>query len=456
LFFEGGVLPRFNPVAVDLRALGVTAGVAVAISLALGVLPASRLRADVSGAELRAGTSSPDKATGRLRAVLLVLQVAVTTVLLMCAGVLARGYLRLATADPGFDLRGAVTMTLGLPSNVSVRQDEELRQFYVQLLDRVAALPGVRAAGGINALPLAGQGVAGNFVIDGDPALRGTASYRVASAGYFPALGIPLMRGRLFEPSDSVDGAHVAVISESLARTTWPGEDPIGRRVQFTGLDGDRRPLNIVGVVADVKNDGLDADPRPTVYAYSLQRPQWWQVSRLAVVIRTDQDPATLVPALRAEVERLRPDVPLQFRTLREVASASLTPRRFSLVLFGVFAVTALAIAGLGVFAAVSYAVSQRTRELAIRTALGATRGRLVAAVLRHGLAFVAGGLVAGFAGALLATRLIANLVYGARVVDVATFAAVALLLLAVAAAACWLPARRASAVDPMAAIRGD
>ena len=453
MVLEGGVLPRFNAVHVDGRVLGAGIGLAVLVAVALGSLPALRLRSDVNAGRLRVGAASPDRTTGRTRAALLVAQVATATVLVVCVAVLARAYVTLLAVDTGFEPRGVLAMTLGLPSNVSPRQDEELRQFYSQLLDGVAALPGVTASGGINALPLTG-GATGTFVLDEDPASRSTASYRIASAGYFAAMRIPLRRGRLFEPSDTVDGPHVAVVSESLARQIAASGDPLGRQIQFGGLDGSRRPLTIVGIVGDVKAESLGADARPTAYAFSLQRPQWWQVSRLTIVARTDRDPRTLSAAMQAEVERLRADVPIVFRTLSDVVSASLSQRRFHLTLLGVFAAAALLIAVVGIFAAVSYIVGQRTQELAIRAALGATRRDLRAAVLRYGLTFVGTGLALGLVGAVSAMRAIGSVIYELRVGDPPAFIAASLLLIAIAVAAVWVPAGRASAVEPMSAIR--
>jgi putative ABC transport system permease protein len=454
----GDRLPMIETVAVDARVLLSVVALAVIIAVALAVLPLSTLGHEVAAVDLRGGGRglSADRRARGLRQALLVAQVSVTVVLLVCAGLLGRGFLALVTTDPGFRTEHAIAMTLALPSNVTPEGEARLRQFYGALLDRLAALPGVRAVGGINTLPLTGQGASGAFQIEERPDRRGVASYRVASAGYFGAMGIPLRRGRLFDRGDRVDGPHVAVISESLARQSWPGEDPIGQRLQFGNMDTDRRLLHIVGVVADVKSDGLDAEPRPTVYAYSPQRPQWWQAARLSIVVRTDADPAALAPAMRAAVEGLRADVPLELRTMRAVAAASLTSQRFTLVLFAVFSGAALLIAALGVWAAVACGLAQRTREIGIRVALGASRTSIVALVVRQGMTPVLVGMGVGLAAAALAARLMGTLVHGVSASDPLTFATVTLVLALVGAAACWAPARRAVTDDPLAAMRAE
>jgi predicted permease len=323
--------------------------------------------------------------------------------------------------------------------------------FYQQLLDGLRNLPGVVAIGGVNGVPLDGDRGDGGFWIDNIPAKIGYADYRVASAGYFAAAGIPLVKGRVFDDGDSPGGQHVAVISQSLARKYWPNEDPIGKRIQFGNMDGDLRLLHIVGVVGDVRADGLDADAQPTVYGNALQRPP---LSQISIVVRAQSDPATITPALRRTTRALNPELPVSFRTIQQIFSSSLDRRRFSLVIFSVFAAVALALAVMGVYGVMAYAVAERTKEIGVRLALGATVGDVLRLVMGQGGKLIAAGATLGVIGSLLLTRLLASLLYGVSVTDPATFAGVALLLVGVALLAALVPARRATKVDPMVALR--
>jgi predicted permease len=293
------------------------------------------------------------------------------------------------------------------------------------------------------------------FLIDNNPAQRGTADYRVASSGFFTALGVPLLQGRFFDERDVVNAPHAAVINQALAARYFPNQDPLGQRIQFGNMDGDKRLLHVVGVVGDVR-ESLDAPVEPTVYACSVQRPQWWQVSRLAVVVRSTLEPATLIPSLRATAQGIRGDVPLSFSTLNEIFSASLDRRRFSLVIFGAFAMVALLLAAAGVYGVLSYAVTERTHELGIRLALGAQAGAVLRLVIGQGMRLALAGIALGLLAALAATRVLRTLVYDVSTTDPLTFACIALLLVVVALLACWLPARRATRVDPIIALRGE
>jgi predicted permease len=344
-------------------------------------------------------------------------------------------------------------MTLALPSTITPKEDEELRQFYAQLLDRLGQLPGVTAVGGVASLPLTGRGARGTFLIDNNPELRGQAGYAPASAGYFAAMDIPLLQGRLFDSGDTVNSPHVAVISRSLARRYWPNEDPLGKRIQFGNMDTDKRLLHVVGVVGDVRN-ALDTEAGPMVYAYSLQRPQWWQVSSLSIVARGTNQPQALIPAMRAAVEALRPDVPLRFRTLEQVFSSSLDQRRFIMALFGVFAVVALLIAAIGVYGVMAYSVTQRTQEIGIRMALGAHAADVMRLTLWQGMRLSVTGVALGLLAAFAMTRLMKSLLFGVEATDPLTFTATASLLMIVALMSCLIPARKATKVDPMISLR--
>ncbi len=263
-----------------------------------------------------------------------------------------------------------------------------------------------------------------------------------------------LLRGRFFASSDTGAVPDAAVISQSLAQKYWPNEDPIGHTIQFGNMDGDKDLLHIVGIVGDVHDDGLDQPAQPTVYAHALQRPQWWQVSNQSYVVRAQTDPQALIATLRSTTQALNPDALLRFQTLDAVVSESLNTRRFSLVLFGVFAAVALLLAATGVYGVMSYSVTQRTHEIGVRLALGAQGRDVLRLVIGQGMKWTMIGVVLGIGGAFAATRLMATMVHGVTTTDPWTFTGAAILLAVVVLLACYLPARRATKVDPMIALR--
>jgi putative ABC transport system permease protein len=268
-------------------------------------------------------------------------------------------------------------------------------------------------------------------------------------------MNIPLLRGRLFDRGDTVNSPHVAVISQSLAQRYWPNANPIGQRIQFGSMDTDRRLLEIVGIVGDVRH-ALDADVGPMVYACAPQRPQWWQTANLSIVVRANGQPQDLLPSMRAAVDALRPGVPTRFRTLDQIFSSSLDQRRFILVLFGVFAWVGLLIAASGVYGVMAYAVTQRTREIGIRMALGAGRADVLRLTLGLGMTPAAIGVVIGLPLVLVSTRLIRGLLFGVTATDVLTLAVTAFVVIVVALLACLIPARRAARLAPAMALRCD
>jgi predicted permease len=445
-------LPRMDEIGVDARALVFTLGLSFLVALILGLVPALRgSRTDLVANLKDAGRGQSASATSsRLRSLLVVSQVALTLVLLIGAGLLGKSFLRLLQIDPGFRIESAVAMDLSMASAENEKQNNQLARFNQQLLDRMGQLPGVVAVGAVNSLPMTGTGSNGRFLIDNNPANTGYAEYRVASPGYFLAMGIPLMRGRLFEQSDTADSIHVAVISQSLARKVWPDEDPIGKRIQFGNMDGDKRLLNVVGIVGDV-HEKLDSDVRPTVYADSFQRPQ---SSSVSIVARANIATAPLITAMRSELRALNAGLPASFRTLDQVFSSSLDDRRFNLILFGVFAAVALMLAITGIYGVMSYAVTQRTNEIGIRIALGAQASDVLKLVVGQGMVLAVIGLVMGLAGAFALTRLMSSLLFAVGATDLTIFAGVSVLLASVALLACYVPARRATKVDPMVALR--
>jgi predicted permease len=278
----------------------------------------------------------------------------------------------------------------------------------------------------------------------------GNADFGVVTDGYFQVLGIPLIRGRIFDQRDGADSPHVAVISESLARDRWPNQDPIDHTIEFGNMDGDLRLLTIVGIVGDTHEYGLDVPPRPTVYVNLFQRPR----PAITLTMLSDADTRSVASAARGILQDLNPEIPAKFRTFSQVYSASLGSRRFNVILIGFFGITALLLAMAGVFGVMAYSVSRRTREIGVRIALGAGPGDVLRMILSQGLRTIFIGVAIGIAGSLALTRAVQSLLFGVTATDPLTFGGVTLLLVAAALLACYIPARRATKVDPMVALR--
>jgi putative ABC transport system permease protein len=358
---------------------------------------------------------------------------------------------RLLSVDKGFDPRQVLALDLSLPES-KYPEPPQQAQFFQQVLERVSALPGVEGAASVNDIPLGDGGTNGGVQIEGKnfpPDSEPIAEKLIVSAGYFRIMRIPLRSGRYFDERDAAESQQVAVINESFARTYFQGEDPIGKRIDFgwdtTGWQ------EVVGMIGDVKHYGLEEAALPAVYVPQLQRPS----SSMTVVVRTTPDPRSLSAAVRSQVFEVDKDQPVsRVRVMEQVVSASVASRRLSMTLLAGFAVVALALAAVGLYGVMSYVVTQRTHEIGVRMALGARVGDVLGLVLKQGMFLVLIGVGAGLVTAVAATRLIASLLYGVSPTDLATFAVIALLLTAVALLACYLPARRATKVDPMVALR--
>jgi predicted permease len=448
-----GSLPRADEISLNARALVFTLALSALIAIALGIVSVLHaVNRDMQASLNEASRGQTAHGAGkRLRGLLVIAQVALTLVLMVGAGLLGKSFVQLLRVDPGFRPEGTVVMTLSLPASDDKDQQQRNVLLYQQLLERLGQLPGAAAVGGINALPMTDTGADGTFLINNDPSHTGHADYRLASSGYFATMGIPLLRGRMFGESDGHDAPPAAVISQSLAQKYFPGADPIGKQIQFGNMDGDTRLLEIVGVVGNVREYGLDRATAPTLYANAFQRPQ---SNSLMMVVRAQGDPATLIPAMRQMVQSLDPEMPMAFRTLTEVYSSSLDARRFSLVIFGVFASVALILAMLGLYGIISYSVAQRTKEIGIRMALGAQGRDVLRLILRQGMTLTLCGVILGLFASFALTRLMASLLFGVTARDPLTFAGVTLLLSVVALVACLIPARRATKVDPLIALR--
>lgn len=425
-------------------------------------------------------------AVRRVRHALVIAQLALSVVLLIGAGLLGRSLAALLSQDAGFRREGLLTITLSNLSPVVRIRDGEVEfadpmslprqaQLNERLLERLRALPGVVEAGGVDVLPMAGrEGSSGGFLIVrtddrraqqvetlrdlvplfGDTTRTGDATFRVASAGYFRAMGIPLVRGRLFDERDSADAPHVALISESLARRRWPNEDPIGVRIQFGGVDGDLRVFTIVGIVGDTREGGLDTEPRPTFYAEYRQRPAL--SFSFTLVLQTTVPPLSLVGDARRVIRDLSPEVAPQFRAIDEVVGASVAGRRFALGLTGGFAAAALLVAILGVYGVLSYQVTQRSQEFGVRIALGAQWTDIQRLVLGEAGRLVLLGLAIGIGLTLAGKRVLEGMLFGIRSTDPATYVGVSALLAVVAFLACQAPAIRAARLDPVRTLRAE
>jgi putative ABC transport system permease protein len=463
-------LPRLEDVSLNWMVMIFAMGLSASVAVVLGLVTAARAarrdprEAFADGARGQAGGAS----TRRIGRVLVASQMAMTVVLLVGASLLGRSLLRVLSVNPGFRTDGIVAMDLALPNSEEPTASARLLPLYTDLLDRLRAIPGVQEVAVASAVPLAGGLPDGLFAVAGPSDAPktiedirtlfqqqnklGTADYCAASPTYFRALGIPLVRGRLFDERDGPNAPHVALISESLARARWPDTDPIGATVEFGNMDGDLRLLTIVGIVGDTRESGLEQPPRPTLYVNLLQRPKFSST----VVLRSDLNSTAIVSAARGVVREIAPDVPPRFRTFAQIYSASLGARRFNLTLVAIFAGTALALAVAGIYGVMTYGVTQRRREIGVRVALGAQRGQILRIILGQGLTTTAIGVGIGILAALGLTRTIENLLFGITPTDPVTFAAVIALLAGVSMLACYLPARRATDTDPIQALRQD
>ena len=471
LALEPGRLPRINEVGVHWPVFLFALVVSVACAFALGLLTAWRAtRGDIRETLSQSQrTQAGAGASHRIRSGLVVAQVALTLVLLVGAGLLARSFVRLLSVDPGFRADNAVVMDVDVPASDS-SSSQRMVQFYDELMTRFAGIQGVRQVGGANFFPLAGGGNGnGAFLIMNTPTEKldfaqlpkllkdktrsGSAEFRVASPGFFKALRVPLVAGRLFDDRDSPTAMPAAVISASLAKKQWPNESPLGKIIQFGNMDGDLRPFTIVGVVGDIREASLAEEAAPTFYAYYRQRPR--RASSFYFVLDASAPSASVIAAARRLAHELRPDVPPRFRTMDVVLADSLADRRFILLLLGVFGGAALLLATLGVYSVISFLVAQRRQEIGVRVALGARSEDVLRLVLRQGATLALIGVVVGAAAALGLTRLIAGLLYGVSATDPISFVGVMALLTIVALVASFIPARRASKVDPMTVLRG-
>jgi putative ABC transport system permease protein len=453
-------LPRLREVNLDGRVMGFTMLAALLSGLIFGLAPAMQSsRADLNESLKeggRAGTESHGRK--RLRGLLVVAEVALTLVLLVGAGLLLKSFLRLQEVNPGFQPDHLLTAQISLPP-ARYAEDQKIIAFYQELISRMKSLPGVQAVGISMSLPPNRLSLANDFGIEGRPLAPGHArpwaEEMTISPDYFTALGVPLLRGRFFTDADKAGAPRVLIINEAMARRFFPNEDPVGKRLQ-TGDPNPNAPWEtIVGVVGNVKYTGLEVEEALTMYA-PYTTPAWVSSSRsMYLVVRTAGEPLGLSSALRQQVRSLDQDLPVaKLKTMEQVIHESVAGPRFRASLLGLFAAVALLLAAIGIYGVISYAVTERTHEIGIRMALGAQIGDVLWLVIAQGMKLALCGIAIGLAASFALTRLMKTLLFEVSATDPLTFAVIAVLLTGVALFACWIPARRATKVDPMVALR--
>jgi len=448
-------IPRLDQTGIDARVLVFTLGISLVTGLVFGLVPALQAsRPDVNDALKEGGRGSTGGGGARIRNLLVVSEIALSLVLLVGAGLLIRSFMRLQQFELGFNPEHLITMRVQLPGS-KYKERKQVADFFQQLFERIEGVPGVQSAGAISTIFLSDTPNSTNFAIEGRPQATGAQSIEVpldsVSAKYFKVMGIPLISGREFDDRDALGTPPVAIINETFANRFFPGEDPIGKRYVYGGPAPDNPWITIVGVVGDMRRTGFDRPVRPETFLPESQNPD----NALTVVARTSADPASFAGMLRDQVWSIDRDQSVyDIKTMDQTLSEMLSQRRFNMLLLGVFASVALLLAALGIYGVISYSVSQRTHEIGIRMAMGAQTRDVVRLVVRHGLVLTGTGIGAGLIASFGLTRLMATLLYGVSATDPVTFLAIPLVLAGVALGACFVPARRASRVDPIEALR--
>ena len=449
-------LPRLNEVRIDARVLGFTTLISLLSGLFFGLIPAWKASRASVNETLKEGRQIGADGRGwlRTRNVFVVAEVALSPVLLAGAGLMLNSFLRLQRESPGFAPQNILTAQISLPR---ARYDEphKINGFYEQLIERAGSLPGVQVAGIGMSLPPNQLSISDSFTIEGAPPSLGTSApvpLLFVSPGYFGALGVPVLSGRNFTATDRADAPPVVIINETLARRYFPNQNPLGKRLK---VGGPERPTNqwmeIVGVVGDVRYGGLDIAPEPAYYQHYQQGP--WPFTYL--VLRSSSNPKQLADAVRNAVWSLDKDLPVaDISTMEDLLSRSVARPRFRTFVFLVLGSLALVLAVTGIYGVMSYMVTQRTHEIGIRVALGAQRTNVLGLIIRQGMSLAVVGVVIGLIAAMALVRLMTSLLYGVGATDSMTFAAITFLLLSVSLVACWIPARRATKVDPLVALR--
>ena len=452
-----GNIPRLEAIGLNGAVLAFTLGISLVTGILFGLAPAfGTLRADLN-ASLKSGGRGVQNEGGmrlarhRLRGLLVVAELAFSLVLLAAAGLLIRSFVRLQSVAPGFAADHVLSLRV-VASGPKYRQDRPVDEFFREVARRVAALPGVTSQGMVSALPFTGEVGWGQIGVEGyhpAPGQELQVDLRISTAGYFQAMRIPLLQGRLFAASDTIEGPALVIVDEKFAQRFWPHESAVGKHVWFD----ERKPITIAGVVGAVKQYGLDNDSK--IAAYFLPHMKDFFSNSLYLAVRAAGDPSALSGAIVREIHSAEPDaVVYDVATMEKRVHRSLARRRFSASMLGAFAAFALLLAAVGVYGVISCLVSQNRRDIGIRVALGASRGNIFGMVIRQGLGLAGLGIAIGLAGAAALTRLMSGLLYGVSATDKITFCGVSVILAAAALAATVIPARRATSVDPMTTLR--
>ena len=450
-------ISQAREISMDLKVLGFTFLVSVATGVIFGLAPAIQAARFNQIETLKEG--GRDAATGgggkRLRGLLVTAEVAISLVLLIGAGLLINSFLRLRNVDPGFRADNLLTMRIVLPKP-RYEQFERRSAFYTDLVQRVQSLAGVRSAAITTNLPLYRQGNSISISVEGQPApppgQERIVVTRIISPGYFDTMSIPLLRGRNVTEQDTETTPNVVVISETMARRYWPGEDAVGKRIAAGRVTSPEDWIQVVGVVKDVRQFELNAEPKPQMYL-SYRQAGFFEPRDL--VVKTDVDPSSLAATVRKAVWEIDKDQPVSnIQTMEEILADSIARQRFSMLLLAIFAGVALVLAGVGIYGVMSYSVAQRTHEIGIRMALGAQTGAVLKLAVGYGMKLVIAGIVIGLIAAFALTRVMATLLFGVTATDPTTFTLISVLLIAVAAVASYVPARRATRVNPIIALR--
>jgi putative ABC transport system permease protein len=445
--------PGWNHLGINLSVLAFTMVISVLSGVVFGLAPAWQLSKPDLNQALKEGSRQASSGSHRLRGLLVISEVALSLMLLVSAGLLIRSFLQLVKTDAGFNPDNLLTMNLVLPA-AKYKDEPQRAAFYSELVRRASTMPGVESAAVVNYLPLGGANSSDTFLIEGvpepPPGQEFEGRYRVCTPDYFRTMGIPVLQGRSFTDQDKAGAPPVVIVNETLARKYWPNQDAIGKRMRFPG-PLDKNPwIQVVGVVKDVKHE-LNL---PITEDYYLPHAQdsW---NAMVLVAKTSNDPLALAGPMRQEIASMDKDQPVfDVRTMREVRAISLALYSFSSVMLSVFAAVALLLAGIGIYGVMSYAVTQRTQEIGIRMALGARVLDVLKLVLKNGMSLALIGIAVGLAGAFGLTRLLASLLVGVAPTDVLTYSIVTAILLVIALLACYIPARRATKVDPLVALR--